>query len=117
VGFSRLGRGLIGALALLGLLERDEESWRFVAAVRSGLRVDLAGEHVLDERLRECLHLEELALWRCVGDLVGLSLTESGRRCVRSMTITSHAATRPPPIFAGSRWLTTPRSTRRGWRG
>ena len=47
--------------------------------VRRDLAVDLAGEHVLDQRLREGLHLEEVALGDGVGDLVGAPFADQVR--------------------------------------
>src|SRR3954452_10361177 len=89
-GDSQLGHGLLARLdlrlhlgdrpvgldscrlALQRLLERDEE----VVAVRRGvgrdLAVDLAGDHELDQRLAERLHVEELTLRDRVRDLLRL---------------------------------------------
>ena len=65
-----------GRLVLLGLLERDEEVVAVGGGVRGDLAVDLAGEHELDQRLREGLHLEELARRDRVRDLVGPVLAD-----------------------------------------
>src|SRR5581483_395852 len=70
----RGGRGC--ALDLLRALERDEEVVPVRRRVRRDLAVDLAGEHVRDERLREGLHAEVLALGDRVGDLVGAPLAD-----------------------------------------
>jgi hypothetical protein len=66
---------LDGAL-LRGLVERDEEVVPVRGGVGGGLAVDLAGDDLLDQRLREGLHLEELALGDRVDDLLGAVLAD-----------------------------------------
>src|SRR5436853_5971721 len=55
--------GVLGAPALLGLLQRDEEVVPVRGSVRGRLAVDVAREHVRDQRLRKGLHLGEVAFW------------------------------------------------------
>ena len=90
------------ASGLDGLLERDEE----VVPVRRRRSPRSPGRPRRrdDELISACgegLHVEEVAL----GDRVAGSRRPcprgSGRRCARSLTITSNAATRPPPSAAG----------------
>ena len=77
----RLRRGplrepvLDGAL-LRGLVERDEEVVPVRSGVGGGLAIDLAGDDLLDQGLREGLHLEELALGDRVDDLLGAVLAD-----------------------------------------
>ena len=69
----RLRRGCRSVVAclLLGPLEHDEEVVPVARRVRGGLALDDAGEDEADQRLRERLHVEELALGDRFGDLVG----------------------------------------------
>src|SRR5438128_3840069 len=98
------------SLALERMLERDHEIVLARGRVCRGLAIDVAGDHELDQRLLEGLHLEERTLGDRVGDLFGLALPDqvSDPGVVDQ---TSTAATRPPSLRGSSRWLTIPRRT------
>jgi hypothetical protein len=100
--------GPVVPLALARLLERDEEVVPVGRARSPRSPGRPSPRDVLDQGLRERLHVEELALGDRVDDLLDLpSRTRSAMRAF--MTITSTAATRPPSSFGSRRWLITPR--------
>ena len=83
---SASGSGSVAASAaassedeLLCAIERDLEVVSIRRRVCRGLTVDEIGEHEVDERPREGLHLEELAVVDRVGNLVASALADELR--------------------------------------
>ena len=58
------------------VLERDHEVVMVGRGAGGDLAVDLAGEHELDQRRRQRLHVEELAVGDRLGDLLGPVLAD-----------------------------------------